>query len=92
MPSIIFCYRILFGLQRKVSLGEGKHFDERRPRPLFTQRAPPSFSATSSPRAWCALGALPRGPAAPALPTAKRPAAPRLALTLTPVQTFHSAC
>lgn len=44
MPSIIFCYRILFGLQRKVSLGGGeKHFDERQSRPLFTQRAPPSF-------------------------------------------------
>lgn len=28
MPSIIFCYRILFGLQRKVSLGGGeKRFD-----------------------------------------------------------------
>lgn len=31
-------------------------------------------------------------PAALALPTALRLAAPRLALTLTPVQTFHSAC
>lgn len=41
MPSIIFCYRILFGLQRKVSPGGGeKHFDER-PRPPFTPRAPP---------------------------------------------------
>lgn len=35
----------------KCRLGEGKHFDERRPRPLFTLRAPPSSSATSSPRA-----------------------------------------
>lgn len=38
MPSVIFCYRILFGLQRKVSRGGGeKHFDERS---LFTQWAP----------------------------------------------------
>lgn len=55
MPSIIFCYRILFGLQRKVSLGGGeKHFDERQSRPLFTQRAPPS---SWSPRARSANGA-----------------------------------
>lgn len=55
MLPIIFCYRILFGLQRKVSLGGGeKHFDERQSRPLFTQRAPPSFW---SPRARSAIGA-----------------------------------
>lgn len=56
MLPIIFCYRILFGLQRKVSLGGGeKHFDERPSRPLFTQRAPPSFW---SPRARSASGAV----------------------------------
>lgn len=73
MPSIIFCYRILFGLQRKVSLWGGEHFDERRLRPLFTQRTPPSFCSSSSPRAGLALRARPRSPGCAGAPHRNAP-------------------
>jgi hypothetical protein len=78
VPSVIFCYRILFGLQRKVSRGGGeKHFDERQSRPFSLSGLPPSFwsprtrSATTADRAaWASrCSALPCSRRLPNSPT-----------------------
>lgn len=87
MPSVIFCYRILFGLQRKVSRGGGeKHFDERQSQPLFTQRAPPFLLVAPRPVSDCSG---PRGLGVPVLRSTLLPAAAELTHAHTVVQTFH---
>lgn len=60
MPSIIFCYRILFGLQRKVSLGGGGSTLMSGGRGPFSLSALPLL--LSSPSARSAPGVRPRGP------------------------------
>lgn len=77
MPSIIFCYRILFGLQRKVSLGGGGSTLMSGGRGPFSLSGLP-LPSPPPPRPEPSLLAVPdlAAPAALALPAALRLAAP----------------
>lgn len=76
MPSIIFCYRILFGLQRKVSLGGGGSTLMSGGRGPFSLSGLPLPSPPPHP-APCLLSAPdPAAWAARVLPTAMRLEAP----------------
>lgn len=91
MPSIIFCYRILFGLQRKVSLGGGGS--------TLKRAATAPFHSAGSPFLLLLLAQRPVCSRCPTLrPRQRRRSTPRYAQRLpnlpshlTPVQTFHSA-
>lgn len=57
--------------------------------PFSLSGLPASFSSSSSPRAWSAPGARPRGPVGAGASQCGAPGDSRIALALTPDQTFH---